>query len=138
MGAKIYAAPGSNVQHIRKQLEGTVLMGEGAAGLRPEDGRHYVCQDNGGGTGIWVVDAAATQEAQRNADIEATQSGGGLRGITPTQAKAIIHNRYQAVRDLVVLGGSNAETISNISAKFDALIDACESIDKKEAMYILK
>ncbi|MCP4127736.1 MAG: hypothetical protein GY753_11815 [Gammaproteobacteria bacterium] len=87
---------------------------------------------------VQPLSAERIAEIQRGEAIEAEQVGGGLRGITVGRAKRIINDRYQAVRDLPVAGSTNAQTIANIEAKLDALIDACAWIDQQEAVYILK
>jgi hypothetical protein len=77
-------------------------------------------------------------EQLRKQEIETEQTSGGLKGITVQQAKDIIKGRFDDVRALPIAGANNAETIANIEAKIDALIDACEWVDKKEAVYLLR
>lgn len=48
---KIYGVAGTNEQHIAKQLLDKVEMPD----TRPSE--FHICQDNGDGTGTWVLDA---------------------------------------------------------------------------------
>lgn len=82
--------------------------------------------------------AAKTDYDSRVTEIQNEQATGGLKDITVQQAKDVITGRYDTVRALPVTGANNAETIANIEAKIDALINACQWVDVIEAVYLLR
>jgi len=91
---------------------------------------------------VWVENTekkdTGTIDRQRKTEILREQENTGLKDVTVQQAKDVITARYDTVRVLPVAGANNAETIANIEAKIDALINACQWVDIKEAIYLLR
>lgn len=57
---KIYARPNESTQYIDHTTLGAVLMNK----LRPTD-NHYICEDQGDDTGVWILDITTIEETAR-------------------------------------------------------------------------
>lgn len=105
-----YAKPGKATQYIfkRKRLKSSdkVKMTE----TRPTDGKPYICQDNGDGTGSWVVDQSQVKSDTETQVLMDLYKKSPLKGLTQKQAEAYvdanwsnIENSREAFKKLVEL-----------------------------------
>lgn len=132
-----YVSGERKIYAVKQGTEGLVPTGSVKLERGPLNRFEELQEDNS-----WLENTdkkeAFESEQLRALTIKAEKEASLFKGVTVPQARKFIKGKYDEVRALPVSGADASETVSNISAKIDALIDACEFIDFKEAVCLLR
>lgn len=93
--AEVYAVPNESKQYVNGAPNGSVDMGED--NFRPEDGQPYICQDNGDGTGVWVINTDEVEHQQELQDLIDAYNATPLKNLTVEQALDYVDNNWSTI-----------------------------------------